>query len=345
MSPLLAVLVLCAPVVGSTDAAAPTLVLPARLVAGERATLAVVDAQGKLAGGVTVDVGGVTLVTDETGRAVFHAPRKPGVVTAKLPNGTSATSTVVMGGEHPPEELIVDEVPGMVALGSRFRVGGYGFRGAADENAVTIGGHPAVVLAVSPMELVVTPGPASQAGLAELRVDVAGRTTGSFQITVVGIEMSADKQQLAPQEKARLTVRALGTWQKIELEARNLTPEVVKLRGGDAQRIKTRGGTDNVATLRLEGRRYGDYSISVRLVARPVGLPDTDAAQRHLMRALPLAPDDEMRVRIQRQIHRLERHAQDVARVRNELERILGEGTEGEFGRAVEAAWKALLKR
>lgn len=344
IAPLLAVVVLRAPLWGSTVAGG-TVVLPSKLVAGERATLAVVDAQGKLASGVAVDMGGVTLVTDETGRATFNAPKQPGVVTAMLPGGTSATSTVVLPGEHPSDELVVDDAPGMVALGSRFRVGGYGFRGEADANAVTIGTHPAIVLAASPMELLVTPGPASQPGLAEMRIDVAGRTTGSFQVTLVGIEMTADRPQLAPKEKARLTVRALGTWQKIELEARNLTPEIVKLRGGDVQRIKTRGGAENVATLRLEGRRHGDFSISVRLMPRPVGLPDTDAALRHLMRALPLAPDDVLRERIQRQVHRLERHAQDVARVRNELERILGEGTEGEFGRAVEAAWKALLKR
>ena len=82
----------------------------------------------------------------------------------------------------------------------------------------------------------------------------------TFSTTVVRLEVSADKPQLAPKEKGLLTVRAHGTLTRVELEARNLTPEIVRLRDGVVQRVTTKGGVENTATLRLEGRARGEYS-------------------------------------------------------------------------------------
>jgi hypothetical protein len=322
------------------------IVLPPKLAAGKRATLAVVNADGKLAAGVRVEFGGgVTLTTDETGRASFTAPEEPGVVTVRLADGAQATATVMRVSEHPADELILDDVPTMVAIGSRFTVNGYGFRGEADENVVTVGDQPAVVLAASSMVLVLAPHPESKPGPAEFRIETGAGTAVTFSTTVVRLEVSADKPQLAPKEKGRLTVRAQGTLTRVEIEARNLTPEIVRLRQGVVQRVTTKGGIENTATLRLEGRAQGEYQIAVRLMPPPMGLPDTERALRSLIRAIPFAPNDEMRERILRQVHRLEAHPHDLPRVRDALEVILSEHSAGDFGRHVEAAWKALLKR
>ncbi len=323
-----------------------TIVIPSKLAAGQRATLAVVDGEGKLAAGVTVEFsGGMALTTDATGRASFTAPEQAGVVTVRLSDGSSATSSVLRAGDHPGDELILDDVPTMVATGGRFSVSGYGFRGDADENVVLVGNHPAIVLAASPMELLLTPNPAAEPGPAEFRIETGEGKAVTFSTTVVRLELSAEKEQLAPKEKGKLTVRARGTLQRVEIEARNLTPEIVRLRNGVMQRVTTQGGGENTATLRLQGRARGEFSIAVRLMPRPAGLPDTEVALRSLIRAIPFSPNDEMRERILRQVHRLERHPQDVRRVRDELERMLSESSAGDFGRYVEAAWKALLKR
>jgi len=323
-----------------------TLVIPTRLVAGMPATLAALDAEGRLLPGAKVEFsGGMELTTDETGRATFTAPEQPGVITIRLTGDAPHTTTVVLPADHPPDELILDDVPGLVTLGTRFRVGGYGFRGEADANSVHLGNGAAVILAASPMELLLTPGPGAEPGGAELRVEAGGRRTEPVSLTLVKLELSADKASLAPKEKGKLTVRVLGAYTRLELEARNATPEVVRMRKGNVQRLLTSGGESNTATLELEGRNAGNFSISVRLVPRPAGLPDTDSALRHLLQAVRLAPNDDLRQRLGRQAHRLERHPQDAPRVRNELERILSAHSAGEFGRAVEAAWKALLKR
>jgi hypothetical protein len=321
-------------------------VIPSKLAAGQPATLAVVDEAGKLAAGVRVEFGGgMAITTDETGRALFTAPEEPGVVTVRLSDGVEATATVTRASEHPAGELILDDVPTMVAIGSRFTVNGYGFRGQADENEVTVGEQPAIVLAASPMSLALAPHPEAKPGPAEFRIETGAGQAVTFSTTVVRLELSADKPQLAPKEKGMLTVRAVGTLTRVELEARNLTPEIVRLRRGVVQRLTTKGGLENTATLRLEGRALGEYSIAVRLMPPPLGAPDTERALRSLIRAIPFAPNDDLRERLLRQIHRLEAHPHDVPRVRNALELILSEHSAGDFGRHVEAAWKALLKR
>ncbi len=335
-----------APAAPAAQATAHTIVIPSKLAAGQPATLAVVDEGGKLAAGVSVEFGGgAEITTDETGRATFTAPEQPGVVTAQLAGGAQATSTVLPAGGHPADELILDAVPTLVALGSRFTVSGYGFRGEADENTVKVGDQPAVVLGASPLELILAPHPQAQPGPAEFHIDTGGGKTVSFSTTVVRLEVTADKPQLAPKEKGKLTVRANGTLQRVQIEARNLTPEIARLRDGVIQRATTKGGAENTATLRLQGRTAGEFAIAVRLLPPPLGAPDTERALRSLIRAIAYAPNDNLRQRVLRQAHRLEAHPYDVPRVRNALEVILSEDSSGEFGKHVEAAWKALMKR
>src|SRR5208282_3122519 len=61
------------------------LLLPRKVVTGERATLAVLDVNGRLTPGVTVDFSnGDKVTTDTTGRALFVAPLNPGVILASL---------------------------------------------------------------------------------------------------------------------------------------------------------------------------------------------------------------------------------------------------------------------
>lgn len=320
--------------------------MPSQLAAGRPATLAVLDADGRLVPGATVEFsGGVSFTTDATGRAVFTAPAERGVMTARLASGAAASTTVVPASDHPEDELVVDRIAPIVAVNDRFSVGGFGFRGQADANRVLLGEQPAIVLAASPLELILIAAPGTAPGSTQLHLEVGEGKTEPVSLTLVAFEIAAEKAQLAPKEKGQLTVHVRGTWQRLDLEARNLTPDVVKLKNGNVQRVLSSGGTENVATLALEGRRAGAFSISVRLVPRPVGLPDTETALRHLMRALRLAPNEGMRERVARQIHNLERHPQDAGKVRLELERVLGEDPSGPFGSAVEAAWKALLKR
>jgi len=322
------------------------IVLPQRLVAGQQATLAVLDAAGRLTPGAVVEfTGGERVTTDATGRAVFTAPADPGVLLVRLPGrGVSASTTVVAPQPGPAAVAQLVDHPRVICVFDRFLVEGFGFRGQADANRAVLGGQASLVLASSPVALVLLPAPGAAEGPTQLVIEVAGRSLKPVPVTVVSFEVSATKKQLAPGEKGHLTVRVRGTDQRLAIEARNLTTEVVQLPRGNLQRVTSSGGSANAAEIEMEGVRAGDFSISVRLVPGVYGLPDMEAVRQHLLAAQRLAKGD-WQARLDRVIHRLERDPQDFARIRDELEKMLAEKPEGEFGREIEAAWRELLKR
>jgi len=83
----------------------------------------------------------------------------------------------------------------------------------------------------------------------------------------VSLELDASGATLAPGEHRELTVRVRGSTAKINLEARNLAPDVADLQGGTTVRAASSGGADNVAHFALQGKQHGSFLISIRLVA------------------------------------------------------------------------------
>lgn len=319
-----------------------TLVLPPQVVAGQPATLAVVGADGRLVSGATVEFsGGKRVTTNATGRAAFRAPDEPGVMVARA-GESSATTTVLAPAAEAAEALTLVTYPRVVLLGEPFAVHGTGFRGDADANRVHLGNQLAIVLAASPVALVVLPSSAAAPGALPMRVEVGGHSAGSVPTRLIALELVFDKPGLEPGEKARLGVRVRGTEQRLELEIRNLTPGIIRLTGGEVQRVRTRGGPDNRATLTMRGVRAGDFSVSARLVRPATGLPDTEAAREHLAAARQAAPP-RAGARLDKLLRLLGESAQNALKVRNELERMLAEAPGGEYGRRLEAAWRALL--
>lgn len=345
-------LFLCALAVAAPAAAqvqqrvAATIVLPPRVVAGQQATLAVLDAQGALLPGTEVEFeGGQHVTTDTTGRATFTVPEQAGVLVAQAAGGKAkASATVILPPANPPDGVQVVDVPAVVALHEPFTITGTGFRGDADATRVWLKDKPALVLAASPASLVIQAAPRTAPGATQLVIEVGGRSPGPQGVTLVALDVSAEKQQLAPKQKAKLTVHARGTEQKLEVEFRNLTPDIVKMEDSDVLRRTTRGGAENSAEVQLEGRRDGEFSVSVRLIPLALGLPDTEAARQKLLAARKLAPVG-WHSRVDSVIDRLEKNPQDVPKARNELEKMLAEKPPGEFGRLLEAAWLILLKR
>jgi hypothetical protein len=346
----LAAILLCllpAAAVAQTGAVANavTIVLPRLLVAGRPASLAVLDASGALLPGAAVEFrGGEKVTTDDTGRATFTAPAEAGVLVAQS-GGARASTSVTLPPENPLDGVQVTESPQLISLTEPFSVGGWGFLGQAEGTRAWLGDQPALVLAASPVALVVLAGPRTPPGATQLVIESGGRSPGPVAITVVSLEVSAEKKQLAPKEKGKLTVLARGSEQKIEVELRNLAPDVVKLpEGAEVLRVKTRGGVQNSAEVELEGRRAGDFSVSVRLIPPVAGLPDVEAARLKLLDARRMAPQNWWG-RLESMIMRLEKNPQDAPKVRTELEKMLADKPEGEFGRLLEAAWLILLKR
>jgi hypothetical protein len=272
------------------------IVLPGKVVAGENATLAVLDAEGRLVPHAAVAIAGRSekVTTDDTGRAMFSAPTQvgTGVLTASLPGGGAFTATLVSPtaapqatseGAHKEAAHAAPLIfPRRIALGDHFRLAGTGFRGDANLDHVFLGNQEALVLAASPIDLEVLPNSGTPLGNTQLIVQIMGLRLATEPIAVVSIEITgpftgAGKPEgaaLAAREKGKMVVEVNGTSDRVNVEVRNLSPDVVRLPRADDVTITTSGGIPNVADVAITAVKTGDYSLSARLV------PDVTAPTR-----------------------------------------------------------------
>jgi hypothetical protein len=251
------------------------ILLPRRAVAGERATLAVLDISGRLTPNVLVNFSdGMSVRTDTTGRAAFAVPTSPGVVSAAIAGRPDrAVLTVVT---TPPENsgAAVRSVPRFAALADRFEITGSGFCGASDANRVSIGGEPTLVLAASSLAITLLPPDALAPGPALIAAACGDRAFPPFSVTFLSLELIAGSASLAPGERRDILVRITGTRESVPIEARNLAPEITALAGGPSARAASSGGEENTARFELTGKTRGAFLISLRL-ASPYGAPRT----------------------------------------------------------------------
>jgi hypothetical protein len=249
-------------------------ILPRKIVSGEHATLAVLDVSGRLTPGVTLEFSnGDTLRTDLTGRALFVAPLNAEKIYVGIRGRAGrVASTIVSSVQSPSATLDVALAPRLASLSDRFELLGHGFCGDADANRVLIHGLPGLVLASSPASLAILPPAELQPGPAQVQLTCGQKSPAAFTVVFVSLELEAGKSALAPGEHRKLTVRVKGTTTKVNLEARNLAPEIAELQGGTLARAVSSGSADNVANFELTGKRRGNFMISIRLVA-PLGAP------------------------------------------------------------------------
>lgn len=249
-------------------AGARILLLPRRIVSGERATLAVLDVNGRLTPGVTVAFSnGDRLTTDQSGRALLVAPLNPGVIFGAIEGRRGRVPTTIVAPTESELSLVeINSVPRLASLSDRFDILGHGFCGDADANSVTIAGLPAIVLASSATSLVVLPPADLEPGLAPVKISCGKNTFPAFNMTFLEMALHADSSALAPGEHRGLTVSVRGTQAKVALDAKNLAPDIAELSGGDTVRQLSSGGAENAVHFEVVGRKRGSFLISIRLV-------------------------------------------------------------------------------
>ncbi len=257
-----------------SPSAARILLVPWKMVSGDRATLAVLDVNGRLTPGVTIDFSnGDKIKTDATGRALYVAPLKTGPLFASIEGRPGQVrATVLSPQEAAASGVEVAMAPRTASLKDRFVITGGGFCGDADKNEVTVGGRKALVLASSPLALQILPPPEQEPGPARVEVSCGKQSVGTFNLRFLSLELEADSSPLAPGQKRSMTVHVIGTEERVALQARNLSPDVVQLTGGDTVRLTSTGGEVNEAKFEIIGRNHGRILISVRLLpqyARP----------------------------------------------------------------------------
>ncbi len=332
------------------QAAAPrTIVLPQKTVAGAPATLAVLDAAGRMLPNVVVELSsGQKVTTDATGRALFAAPREPGALTAQIP-GQDVTASAPVVKPADPEPQTSDESPSaavrvlayphFISLHDRFTMEGSGFRGEADANRVLLADQACLVLASSPVSVVVLPGLHIPIGTINLRVIAAGHDAGPNPVVMVLLEFNGPSEAPRAGAQGKLSVRVLGTRERLAVEVRNASPGIIQFSRGNVERVITSGGERNAAEIETKFLASGDYTVTARLIPTDSGLPDIEAARQKLIAARAVATGT-WAARADRVIHRIERAPEDIAQIRAELEQMLDDKPSGEFAFLLESAWQ-----
>jgi hypothetical protein len=311
-----------------------TIVLPPKLMAGHPATLGVLGVDGRLAPGVRVDLSnGVSVTTDRTGRALFTAPTSGDYVLAKASGASAAALIDPAVGASEPKTV---SLPPEVSIRDRFWICGAGLNSEADANRVRINGKVAIVLAASPVCVVVLSEPNSATGPAAILVQAPG-VHWNAATALVSLGFVAPKPSLLPGQKGRLGVRISGTNQKVKVVVEDRNPGVLRFENGDSQRLTTSGGAVNVAEVMVQAITSGDYSLSARLMPAP----DTPTAERFLIAAESLAPEDSRR-RISGLASRLARNPRAAEKVEADLDQIATQTMAGDLRTLLDAARGAL---
>jgi hypothetical protein len=270
LAPLLLLLSLSATAAGQQLPSAKNariLLVPRKMVSGDRTTLAVLDVNGRLTPGVTIAFSnGDHVTTDSTGRGLFVAPLTPGVLYATIQGRPGRVQTVVIppqANHHPSQTMLG---PHFASLSDRFELQGSGFCGDADKNVVQVNGRAALVLASSSESMTVLPPEELEAGPAEISASCNRGAASWARVVFLSLALEADNSPLQPGQKRTLSVRIGGSQEKVMLEARNLAPDIAELAGGNPARATSSGGPENIAAFPLTGKQRGNILVSIKLM-------------------------------------------------------------------------------
>ena len=311
-----------------------SIVLPARLVAGQPATLAVLGVDGRLADGITVDLGrGQRVKTDKTGRAFFTVPADLLVLIASAA-GNSAAALVDAPTTGTGEQAAT--VAPVVSPVDRFSVCGGGFRGDVDANRASINGERAFVLASSPECIVLLASPRALPGPAKILMEAPGGQWNATT-TLASLHFDPPLPPLVPEKRSKLALHVQGTDQALRLWVENQTPGVLRFLRGDRQEVLTSGGPQNSAEIEVQAVATGDFSFHGRILAAP----DAGVARRYLTAAEAIAPKDLQHL-LKNLADRLTHHPGDTQKVWRDTEAILATTMAGDFRTLLECAAAAL---
>lgn len=328
--------------VSSPKASPQSIVLPLELVSGQPATLAVLSADGRIVAGINLVLSnGEVVSTDESGRAHFLGPPDAGVLIARIP-GTEIRAAADVLRRPTAEKLELATAPAMVALKDRFTITGNGFQGDADRNQVELGGKSAFVLAASPTELVILASSKTVSGSVRLTVKT-GKSEVSAQTALADVVVYPPYDGVRPGKKAELVLHVSGTRQSVELDVRNMSPEIVGFKHGDQQHVRTRGGTNNSAMIEVKGLRAGDFSYAATLEPEAESA-NVQATRDFLQAADKLANGDEKR-HIGNILVKVRSGHVDIRGARKEFAKITAANSSSDLQALIRAAGEALNGR
>jgi hypothetical protein len=228
-----------------------------------------------------------------------------------------------------------------LVIHDRFTLEGSGFRGAADSNRVYLNGDPCLVVASSPVSLVVLPSPRPPVGDVSLHITVAGTDAGQYPVSAVLLDFSGPADAVNAGSSGKLILHAHGTTEPLELEVRNGSPGVIQLSKGNVQHIKTSGGDENTAPVEVQFVSGGNYLVSARLLSADASLPELDLARSRVAEARKIASGD-WSTRIDQVLLTIDRAPADLPQIRAELKSLLDAKPAAPLASLLDSAWREL---
>ena len=196
------------------------LLVPRKMISGDRITLAVLDVNGRLTPGVTIAFSnGDHVTTDATGRGLFVAPLTSGVLYATIQGRPGRVQTVVLPAPVNNGAIPLMQAPHFASLSDRFELQGHGFCGDADKNIVQVNGRTALVLAASSESMIILPPEELEPGPADVTAACNTGPASLAHLTFLALSLAADNTPLQPGQKRTLSVRIAGTQEKVKVLA------------------------------------------------------------------------------------------------------------------------------
>jgi hypothetical protein len=137
-----------------------------------------------------------------------------------------------------------------------------------DESAwfgLTLDGQPLVPLAASGRTAVLGVPDKTSPGSHTIGWKGRDGTTGSAEVTVLGVEGSIDQNELWRGQSTTMRLRIVGSAEQVPLEITNRTPTTIQVDGGVRQVVSTSGGAENLITRSVRGIMRGNFNIDFRL--------------------------------------------------------------------------------
>ena len=235
--------------------------------------------------------------------------------------------------------------PHTLAIRDRFTIEGTGFRGEADSNRVFLADQLCMVLASSPNSLIVLPGPRVPIGDTTLRIIADGHNAGQFRVSAVLLDFTGPAEPPNAGAAGKLTLHAHGSAERLNVEIRNASPNVIQFLKGSPQRITTSGGGDNTASAEVKFLAAGDYVVLARLISAETGQPqpDVSSARKRLLEARGVSSGI-WSVKIDRLLLMIDSEPLDLAQIRAGLKGLLDEKPSASLAVLLNSAWLELQK-
>ena len=160
-------------------------------------------------------------------------------------------------------------------------------------------------------------------------------------MTVASLDVSGPENAPAGGEKSLLTVAVRGSRERLQIEVRNFSPEVVSLMRDNIQRVMTGGGESNAARIEIQGVTPGDYSVSAHMVSGTAMLTGVETARQRLLAATQFA-NGKWLAALTGVVEYMDRDPQSVAQIRRHIERLMRDRPQGELADLLKLAWQAL---